>query len=91
MENAAVFLIGGAVVIVVAAGLLLGLQVWLASRSKKWPGLVQPVIWAVFALVANLLPRLDGAAVEGGLRGMGAILMAVLSLLVYLFARRRLK
>jgi hypothetical protein len=91
MENPAVILIGGALIILLAAGLLLVLQVWLASRKKGWLGVIQPAAWAVFALVANLLPRLDGAAVEGGLKGIGAIAMAVLSLVTYCLTRRRLK
>ena len=91
MENPAVVLIGGTVVLVVLVGLLLALQVWLASRKKTWPGLVQPIVWAAFALAANLLPRMDRAAVQSGVNGIGAILMAVLSLVVFLAARRRLK
>jgi len=91
MDNPAVVLIGAAVVLIVVVALLLALQVWFASRKKTWPGLVQPAVWAMFALAANLLPRMDRAAVQSGLNGIGAIAMAVLSLVVYLFARRRLK
>lgn len=91
MENPAVVLIGGAVVLIAVVALLLMLQVWLASRKKTWPGLVQPIVWAAFALAANLLPRMDRAAVQSGVNGIGAILMAVLSLVVFLAARRRLK
>ena len=91
MENPAVVLIGGVVVLIILVGLLLALQVWLASRKKTWPGLVQPVVWAAFALAANLLPRMDRAAVQSGVSGIGAIVMAVLSLVVFLAARRKLK
>jgi uncharacterized protein (TIGR03382 family) len=42
-------------------------------------------------LISNLLPRMDGTAVQGGISGIGAIVMVLLSLLVFLFARRRLK
>ena len=89
MSNAAILLIGGALLMLLAVGLLLALQIWLASKKSVIPGLVQPVVWMALALAGNLLPRLNGTAVESGVYGAGAIVMAVLSLLVWLIARRR--
>ena len=91
MDNLFVVLIGGALLGLLVLTALLGLQIWLAGKSKVIFGLLQPAVWAAFALVSNLMPRLDGTAVQGGLSGIGAIVMAVLSLLVFLCARRRVK
>ena len=71
-------------------GLCLGLQIWLASRPRLLPGLVQPTLWALLVLAGNLLARFNGAAVQSGFAGAGALLMAVLSLAVFLAARKRL-
>ena len=84
-------MIGGILLILLAAALLLGLQIWLAGKKKLLPGMIQPAVWVLFAVISNLLPRMDGTAVQSGIGGIGAIAMAVLSLLVYLFARRKLK
>lgn len=91
MENIAVVLIGGVLLGLLVLTALLGLQVWLAGKKSPVFGLLQPAVWAVFALVGNLLPRVDGTAVQGGVAGTGAVVMAILSLLVFLWARRRLK
>lgn len=91
MDNIAVVLIGGVLVGLLALTALLGLQIWLAGKNKTLWGLLQPAVWAIFALASNLLPRMEGTAVQGGVSGIGAIVMAVLSLLVFLIARRRLK
>ena len=91
MDNIAVVLIGGALIGLLALTALLGLQIWLAGKKKIVYGLLQPAVWAIFALISNLLPRMEGTAVQGGISGVGAIVMAVLSLVVFLFARRRMK
>ena len=91
MENIAVMLIGGVVIALLVMAALLGLQIWLAGKKNPLYGLIQPVLWAAFALISNLLPRMDGTAVQGGISGIGAIVMVLLSLLFFLFARRRLK
>ncbi|MBR5558923.1 MAG: hypothetical protein IKU72_01595 [Oscillospiraceae bacterium] len=89
--NPGIVLIGGILLILLAAALLLGLQIWLAGKKKMLPGLIQPGVWCLFAVISNLLPRMDGTAVQSGVSGIGAIVMAVLSLIVFLFARSRLK
>lgn len=91
MDNMMVAMIAVVLLLLAAMGLLLGLQVWLAGRKKLLWGLVQPAVWAAFALVGNLLPRVQGTAVEGGLHSTGAVVMAVLSLVVFLLCRRRMQ
>ena len=70
--------------------LLLVVQVWLAGRKRLLPGLVQPAVWALLALLCNLLPRLRGTGISGGFYGAGAMSMALLSLGVWLFVRWKL-
>lgn len=91
MDNLFVVLIVGALLGLLALTALLGLQIWLGGKKKIFFGLLQPAVWAVFALVSNLQPRVDGIAVQSGVSGIGAIVMAALSLLVFLLARRRAK
>ncbi len=68
---------------------LLALQIWLAGR-RPMLGLVQPLLWAVMAVMGNILPRLSDASLESGVYALGAIVMLVLSLVTFLFARWRL-
>ena len=89
--NPGVMIIGGALLMLIVGALLLGLQIWLAAKRKTTYGFIQPAAWAVCALAAKLLPRMAGTAVQSGIGGIGAMVMAVLSLLVFWLARRRLK
>lgn len=89
MDNGAVLMIGVVLLLLGAVGLLLGVQVWLAGKGRLLWGLLQPAVWVACALAGNLLPRLQGTAVQGGLQSAGAVVMAVLSLAVFLLARRK--
>ncbi len=80
-------MIGGILLILFVIALLLGLQIWLGSKKSRFAGLVQPAVWTVFALISNLMPRMEGVAVQSGVRGAGAIVMAVLSLAAFGISR----
>ena len=88
MDNFMVILLGGSLIGLLVLTALLGLQIWLGGKKKMIYGLLQPAVWAIFALISNLIPRMEGTAVQGGVSGIGAIVMAVLSLLAFLLARR---
>lgn len=69
--------------IVLLAGLA-GLQIPLARKSAFWPGLVQPVVWGALALAGKLV---QNAVEQEATYGNGAVLMAVVTLVLYLVGR----
>ncbi len=85
-----------------AAALCVALEVWLARREKRWPGLILPGVACLWALIeaacffASLRQRLAGAlgfALLVLLRDIvpAAILLAVYALCRELRRRKRLR
>jgi len=89
MNGVMAALLGGALVAILVVAGLLALEVWLAGRTSPLPGLVQPALWVLLAVLGNVLPRLQGSALHSGVYGIGAIVMAGLTLAAYLITRRR--
>ena len=73
---------------ILIVGVLISLQVWLARKPNFIYGLIQPLLWAALAVFGKVYtPSTPDPVLEPGTYGLGAILLAVVSLLVFAIAR----
>ena len=77
------------------AAAVLGLQVFLSRRKRRWPGLILPVACGVYALGVLLtfsrVPAETGAFLLALVMLLPAMIAAALLLVVYALCRRSLR
>lgn len=73
---------------VLIVGVLMSLQVWLARKPNFIYGLIQPLLWTALAVFGKVYtPSTPDPVLEPGTYGLGAVVLAVVSLVVFVAVR----